>query len=278
MSEVMSHVKTINSAVRTIMVAGLVGILGYGGYIGWDNYIRPSQEAKEAKAKLETLEAEFAQQKLLLEQSNHNLAATKSQLLDTERDLEIANELNERLETSMKLLKVDRRIANLTVTEKGKDEDGEPYMDVTFTEVDEEGQSVGVSKNYRIRGEKVYVDGWVATFEDKYIEQADELRSASLFVFKSIYGDAEAPKDAQRLDVQTIDHGPGIYNDDKKRSFEQQIWSDFWKVCTDEGLQRELGIRTSHGQSNYVLPREGKTYKIMIRASGAMSLDPIDEP
>ena len=278
MSEVMSHVKTINSAVRTLMVAGVVGVVGYGGYVGYENYVKPSQEAKAAIEKLETLEAEFKQQKAELELSQANLHSTKQKLVKTEKDLDVAHELNERLETSMKLLKVDRRVANITVLEKGIDENDEPFMDVSFTEVDEEGKPVNITKNYRLKGDKFYVDGWVATFEDKYIEEADELRAASLFVFKSIYGDAETPKNAQRLDIASVDHGPGIYNDSKKRDFEQQIWRDFWKVCSDISLQRELGIRTSQGQASYVMPREGKTYEISIRASGGMSLKPIDEP
>ncbi|MDA7924510.1 hypothetical protein N9B60_03845, partial [Mariniblastus sp.] len=60
--------------------------------------------------------------------------------------------------------------------------------------------------------------------------------------------------------------------------FEKQIWADFWKVCNDPQLQDELGIRTSQGQTSYVKPIEGKTYRVNIRASGGMSLKPIVEP
>jgi hypothetical protein len=89
----------------------------------------------------------------------------------------------------------------------------------------------------------------------------------------------ETPKDAQRLDIETQDHSPpGIYNDSTQRDFEQQIWADFWKVCNDPQLQDELGIRTSQGQTSYVKPIEGKTYRVNIRASGGMSLKPIVEP
>lgn len=271
MSELMSHVKTINSSVRTILVVGACGIVGYGGYFGYENYVKPSQEAKQAMADLKTLKVDFEKQAAALE-------ASQQQLEQTTEDLVEANELNERLETSMKLLKVDRRVANVKVIEKGIDENGEPFMDVSFTEVDEQGNSVGTTKQYRLKGDKFYVDGWVATFEDKYIEEADELRAASLFVFKSIYGDAEMPKDAQRLDIASNESAPGIYANSRKGEFEKKIWSDFWRVCSDVSLQRELGIRTTHGQASYVMPREGKTYEISIRASGGMQLNPIEEP
>ena len=240
------------------MVLGAFSAVGYGGYFGYNNYVKPSQDAKQAIADLADLKLEFEKQEVALRESEA---------------------LNERLETSMKLLKVDRRLANVTVMETGADDEGNPFMEVSFTEVDEADNPIGTTRIYTLQGDKLYIDGWVATFEDKYIEQADELRSASLFVFKSIYGDAEMPRDAQRLDVETQDNSPpGIYNDSRKREFEQKIWSDFWKVCNDAQLQQELGIRTSQGQTSYVKPVEGKTYRVNIRSSGGMSLSPIIEP
>lgn len=272
MTNFINNIKTLNSVVRTVLVVGACGAVGYGGWFGYDNYVKPSVEAKQAIADLEQLKATFQEQSEALEKSQLDLAKSAA-------DLQISEELNDRLETSMKLLKVDRRIANITVLEKGRDENGEPFMEVSFSEVNEQGEPIGITKNFTLMGEKFYVDGWIATFEDKYIEEADELRAASLFVFKSIYGDAEMPKNGQRLDMESMSDGlPGVYQDDHQRAFEQQIWSDFWKVCNDVDLQHDLGIRTSQGQASYVKPREGKTYQVYIRASGGMSLKPIDEP
>ena len=271
MAELMNHVKTVNSSVRTLLLVGVCGAVGYGGYVGYENYVKPSQEAKQAMQDLEVLKEDFAKQAEQLKQN-------QLQLEQTAEELKISEELNERLETSMKLLKVDRRIANITVLEKGTDDEGEPFMEVSFTEVDEHGEQVGYTKNYVIKGEKVYIDGWVASFDDKYVEQADELRSASIFAFKSIYGDAEMPKNAQRLDAESQSDAPGIYKDSKQRDFEQKIWSDFWAVCNDNSLQEELGIRTVQGQTSYLKPELGRTYQVKIRASGGMELDPVDEP
>ena len=258
MPDIMNNVKTINSAVRTAMMLGACSVIGYGGYFGYNNYVKPSHDAQRAAAELKELEAKYQQQSFRLTEAEDRV---------------------HRLETSMKLLKVDRRLANVTVLEKGFDEFGEPFMEVSFEEVDANDRPVAAARQYVIKGEKLYIDGWIATFEDQYVESADELRAASLFVFKSIYGDAETPKDAQSLDVESRDHSPpGIYNDSTQRDFEQQIWADFWKVCNDPQLQDELGIRTSQGQTSYVKPIEGKTYRVNIRASGGMSLKPIVEP
>lgn len=270
MNEIVNHVRTLNSAVRTLMVLVACSVLGYGGYVGYDQYIKPGQEARQAIAELEQMRVDFRAQTVELQQAQQDLR-------QSQQELQVARELNERLETSMKLLKVDRRVANITVLEKGLDEEGQPFMEVSFREVDADGKEIGYEKNYRLRGEKFYVDGWIAKFEDRYVEEADELRAASLFVFKSIYGDAETPRDAQRLDVESAG-APGVYADPQKREFEEQIWNDFWAVCNDPARQRDLGIRASQGQASYVQPRVGKTYQISIRASGGMSLSPVEEP
>jgi len=256
MSNFMNHVKTVNSSVRTLLILAACGVIGYFGYFGYQNYVKPSHEAKQAIAELATLKEDFAKQKM---------------------ELAKVTKLNERMATSMKLLKVDKRVANIEVLKIEKDEDGNPLMDLSFTEVGENGEEIGITKNYTIKGDKFYVDGWVVAFEDKYIEQADELRGASLFVFKSIYGNDETPRDAQRLDDDSQNR-PGIYEDNHKSDFEQKIWSDFWGVCNDNHKQQELGIRASHGQSTYIAGQEGKTYQIEILASGSTGIKIVNEP
>ena len=37
MAELMNHVKTINSTIRTFLVLGACGVVGYGGYFGYEN-------------------------------------------------------------------------------------------------------------------------------------------------------------------------------------------------------------------------------------------------
>ena len=270
MSDFMNNVKTINSSVRTLLFVGVCGVVGFFGYFGYENYIRPSQAAKQAMEDLEALKNDF-------EKQQSQLVESKKQLDVVNEQLGVANELNERLAISMKLLKVDKRVANIKVLNTDEDEDGNPVMHVSFTEVGPDGDEVGGSKMYTIKGTKFYVDGWIVAFEDKYIEEADELRGASLFVFKSIYGDGEAPRDAQRLDDDSQER-PGIYETDQKSEFEQKIWSDFWGVSNDAHRQQELGIRASHGQTTYILGKEGKTYQVEIRASGSMGIKILNEP
>ncbi len=259
MSDVVTSVKTVNSVVRTLLMVTVAGGVGYGGWFGYNNYVKPSRDAKQAIADLAELQVKY-------ETQNQELANVKK--------------AKERLETSLKLIKVDRRMANVQVLEKGFDEEDTPYLLVRFTEIDRNGNIVGAPRDFTLSGEKLFVDCWIVSFEDKYVERADALRSASLCVFKSIYGEIDGPTGALSLDQETVGLGtpPGIYNDDAKNEFERQIWSDFWSVSNDPQKQKELGIRASYGQANYVLAEEGRTYQVQLRASGGASLKPLELP
>lgn len=261
MPTMMENVKTVNSSARTVMLAGVLGVLGWGGYVGYNSYIKPGMEANQAIEKLAEVEKQLAEKDAALVESNKNN--------------QVLSETNEKLETSIKLLKIDRRMGNIEVLEKSQNEKGEPTLLVRFTEIDELGNPVGSSRDFTLRGDKLYIDCWIVQFKDKYVEQQDLLRSASLCVFKSIFGEIDGPMGAFELDNQT-EQRPGIYKDDQQNKFEQKIWSDFWTVSNDPSLQDELGIRASHGQANYVKAQEGMVYQVKIRSSGAASLEPIE--
>lgn len=269
MSELMSKVKTINSAVRTVLATVVLGGIGYGGFLGYQHYVQPSLEAKKAIAELKSLQTAFDLQA-------QTLSDTQTSLTEKTQALNEAIIENEKLNTRLKLLKVDRRVANVEVLDTYESEDGRPEMIVRFTEVDEAGQPVGASRDFTLAGNKMYVDCWTVSFEDDYVEQADELRGASLCVFKSIFGDIDGPNGAMSLDQETQESPvPGIYRDEKKNAFEQKIWSDFWNVCNDMQRQQELGIRASYGDAIYVQVVKGQVYQIKLRSSGIVSLTPL---
>ena len=252
-SKVMDNVKTVNSVVRTTMMVGIAGGLGYVSWFGYNNYIAPSMEAKQALVELDSLKEDY--------------------LLKVER-LKVLEEENDRLSTAMKLLKIDRRVAYLEVLEKGVDDKDDHYMLVRFTEVDPDGNPSGPSRDYALRGKTVFIDTWIAKFEDQYIEQADALRGVSLFKFKRIFGDDEKPSEAQSLDLNSSGV-PKIYQDETASAFEKKIWSDFDAVCNDRSRQEELGIRAVGRQAPSLTVKEGMTYKITIRSSGDISLVPL---
>ena len=253
MSKTMENVKTVNSAVRTVMMLAVAGGLGYVTWFGYSNYIAPGIEAKQAMAELKTLKEEF-------------------QSLETQ--LETTTAEKDRLATSLKLLKLDKRAAFVEVMEIGIDDKEQSYLEVRFTEIDPDGNPIGASRDFTLQGETFFIDTWMAKFQDRYIEEADGLRGASLFKFKRIFGDDEKPSEAQSLE-HTSSEVPEFYKQKAVSDFEKQIWSDFHAVCNDPKRQDELGIRAVGGQAPHIKAEEGRTYKVTIRATGDISLNPI---
>jgi hypothetical protein len=251
MTDTIEKIKVVNSSLRTAMVGILLTVVGYSGCLGYSQLIRPGQEAQK---KLAALQEEFEVQKVALQESK---------------------KLAQKLQTSLKLLKVDRRLANVRVKTKGVDETtGQPYLDVDYWEVSQSGDvAVGNVRPFRLKGDKLYVDCWVVQFEDKYVENADALRNASLCVMKSIWGDLDGPNQGHSLDEEASGEIPVVYQSEHGvNEFEKKIWTDFWGVSNDPVKQKEMGIRASHGQVNYMKVEQGKTYQVEVRASGGASI------
>jgi hypothetical protein len=251
----MENVQTVNSAVRTVLMVCVASCIGFGGWLGYSEYIVPGLEGKQAKEDLIALQAKYEEMGL---------------------DLKEVTIENDKLRVSMDLLKIDRRVARLTVNKKGVDESGQKFLDVTFSEVDKEGNVIGSSREFTLLGETFFIDCWVAQFEDQYVEQADPLRGASIFTFKRIYGDEMKPADGFPLD--DFSKPAGIYAQSEASQFAQQIWEDFGNVCNDRSRQDELGIRAASGQAMHLPPKEGQSYEITIRASGGVNLRVLPSP
>lgn len=263
----------LNQLFRSLLLLLFTGLLGWAGFYGYYQYVKPAQE-------LESVRAEFARVQEQLAQSQQTV---EQQALE----LRQLTEENDRLTTSLRLVKVDRRLAYLTVTDTGPDpETGLPVMKVLYTEVDTEGRQVGARRVFTLQGTLLNVDCWLAKFEDKYIEQADLVRGSSLCIIRGIRGDRDSS--LQEIDQGAVyaektepgaDPRPPIYQSQGRLSdLEQKVWSDFWRVANDTGLQQELGLRAVHGQVNYIQVESGATYQLDLRASDGGSIRRVDQP
>lgn len=265
MSNAIEGVKAANGLMRTLLMLVVAAVIGWSGWIGYTQFILPAQQSREALAQIEVLKSE--------------LAEAQTQLQTQRQALAQAQQDNERLQTALKLLKINRRLAQITVLEQGHTDEDEPYMVVSFVEVNDVGQAIGPAMPFRLRGERLYLDCWIVKFEDRYIEQADVLRGASLCIFKGLWGELDGPMGGHSLDAltQTTQSPPGIYRHAADvTAFERQIWHDFWSVANDRRRQREMGIRANHGEAPYVLVEPGMTYHVELRASGGVSIVPMD--
>jgi hypothetical protein len=259
MADTTEKIKTANSVVRTGIVVTLLSAIGYGGCLGYNQYVVPANQAKITLAKLEEIQGQYAAL-----QANF-----------AEQAKEVA-----RLETSLKLLKMDRRLANVNIVKKGKDDEGNPFIDVEFYEVSGNGTQIGETRPFRLQGDQMYVSTWVVQFDDHYVEKGDPLRSASLCVFKSIWGNIDGPNGGHSLDRGDDDKSdlvPEAYKEGAEvNEFEQKIWSDFWSVSNNPEKQMELGIRASSGVAPFIQVEQGQVYQFEVRSSGSVSMKPLN--
>lgn len=267
MPGMMENLSTVNSFLRTLIALVVLGAVGTAGYVGYDAYT-----AKERAA--EALVAARDQLKL----AESEVARRDEQILKLNQDVADLKVTIEKLETRIALLKVDHRVAKLTVIDQGPKEDGGPtFSTVEFVELNDEGHPISDPRPFVLPGDTVYVDYLVVKFDDKYVEEKDIDRSTSLCLFSRIFGDEQKPIDGYALD-ETGSRPSAYARGGQMSDFEKGIWDDFWSIANNEVKAREKGIRAAHGQALSMKVQKGKTYRIQLRASDGLSIVPEEQP
>lgn len=264
MAGMIESISTLNSFVRTILALVVIGGASVGGWFGYNTYFAAKIEAEKKEQELVAVRKE--------------MAVKDEQIVKLGQDVELLTLKVEKLDTALRLLKVDHRLARLTVLEQGKDADsGEVYSRIEFVELDDKGAQIDKPKRFKILGDMVYVEYWVVKFDDKYVEEADIERSTSLCLFQRIFGEKQRPIDGFVLDE--VGTRPAAYGRGREPSeFEAKIWSDFWNIANDPDKARDLGIRANHTDAPGYRVKAGKAYKLQLRASDGLTITPDTDP
>lgn len=233
----------LNTFLRRLVGLAVVGIVAVAGWLGYSTYYGD---------------------KLALEDAKRTMAKQQAEI--------------DRLNTVIRLLKVDYRVALLDVlSQEGSAAKGDLQTKFTFVELDEHGKPLEQPRTFAIQGDVVYLDYWIIKFTDEYIEQNDPLRSKSLVLFRRIFGESQQPRDGFVLDPVGTEpagyRGPG-----KASDFERQLWERFWDYTNDTAKAQADGVRAAHGQANYTKLLPGKRYRVELRASDGMTIKPDDTP
>lgn len=273
----MESLQTLNSVVRTILALVVVGGGGMAAWKGYANYYAKEDATKQ----LQSTQQELTETRADLEKRSKELKAQAAELkaknaaiVTLEADVKRKSEEIMKLDTALRLLKVDHRLARISILDQSRDADsGIVSTLIEFVELNDEGFPIDEPRQFRVRGEVVYVDNWVVKFDDKYIEQSDLDRATSLVLFRRIFGEQQEPQDGSLLD--DTNRPPRAYTRGGVISeFEQRIWDDFWNIANDESRARELGIRAAHGEAISIRAEKGRSYRIQLRASDGLSIVP----
>ncbi|WP_425614319.1 hypothetical protein NA78x_004186 [Anatilimnocola sp. NA78] len=278
MPSTMENLSTINSFIRTVLATVLLGAVGVASWFGYtvfnQNEIAARKSAEELRAANEQLEVT----KRNLDAAAAEIVVKDGTIKEQVVKIDALNKDVERLETTLALIKVDYRLARLTVINQETDQGtGQIYSLVEFTEVNDEGDPIDTPREFRIPGEQVYIDNWIVKFDDKYIEHADLERGTSLILFHRIFGDKQQPADGFPLDE--VGTRPKAYaRGGKMTDLEKKIWGDFWNIANNKQLAEDLGIRAAHGLATSIKLQKGASYLITMRAGGDLSVIPEKKP
>lgn len=286
MAGIMDNLQTINSFARTVLAFVVIGGLGGAGWYGYTTYYaadiaakQAEQDLAEAQNRLAAREAALAdslqqieRQRAEIDDKNATIDAQGHQIDALEVDIEQKKAEIQRLDTALRLHKMQRRLAKLRVVDVATDPaTGKTHSDIEFWQLSDAGDPIGQPKRLQVEGDMVFVDYLVVKFDDKYVEQADLERGTSICMFHRLFGEYQKPKDGFELE-QPGTH-PGAYSRGNVLSeFEAKIWNDFWTIANDPEKSADLGIRAAHGDAVSIRVQPGKTYRITVRASGSPEL------
>jgi hypothetical protein len=240
-----------------VMVSVVVLVLVLGGaWLGYTTYYQRELTIQEQSAKLQSLQRD-------IELRNQELVRKNQEI--------------NKLHTALRLLKLDRRVAHLSVLDQWTDEAGQIKTRVQFVEVDADGRPVETPRPIVVHGDVVYVDYWVAKFEDEHVEQGVPLKNTSICLFRSLFGQNQSPASGTRLDEEGVQ--PPVYRRGEETSpLERDIWANFWDYANDRNKAKAVGLRAVHGEAVSIQVRPGMKYRIQLRASDGLSILSEDRP
>ena len=145
MTGIIESLSTINSLVRTALAVLLVALLAAAGWYGYQTYNANDLALKAKDEQLASIRNELAEREQLL-------VVGKKQIAGLTADLQVKEAKIQKLDTSLRLLKVNHRVAWLTVLEQDVDPDtNELYTMGQFVEVNDKGEVLGAPKRSESR-------------------------------------------------------------------------------------------------------------------------------
>lgn len=285
MGRVIETMSTVNSFARTLIALVVTGALCVGGWFGYSFYNenelaleRKDAELIEARQELDARLTELKEKDATISMQGATIAEQVEEISALEIDVREKAKRIEHLNTAMRLLKTDHRLARINVLDQSEDpETGKLQTKVEFVEVNDEGAPIDKPRVFTLEGDMIYVDYWVVKFDDEYVEGEDLLRGTSITLFRRIFGEFQEPNEGYQLDIPGA--RPGAYaRGGQPTEFEKKIWDDFWTFANDKEKAAELGIRAAHGEAANMKLRKGKSYRLLLRASAGLSITPEDAP
>ena len=271
----MATFSNVNTLLRTIVIGGLVVIAGW-----WTLFLRGKlsdhqAELAERVQEVELLSEQVEERNGQIKQLGSDLMEREEQILTLEADVELKEKEIQALDVALQLLKVDHRIARIEVLAQGatKEDPDAVKTRLRFTELGADGKPIGAGREITVEGKTVYVETLVVKFGDTYVEQGDTLRGTSICLFKRLFGENQKPNEGEELDAEGLQ--PLAYTGvEGPDPLHRELWDRFWDYANDKNLARQMGVKAMHGEAPFIETRPGMTYRVELRASGGLTIQP----
>jgi hypothetical protein len=190
---------------------------------------------------------------------------------NVEAQLQAQKDRNAELQLIVERLSTERRVADLLVTDQTPDASGQLRTTLLFVEYDRHGEALP-ARRFVIDGQVVHIDALVVKFDGRYVQQNDSLRGHSVALFTRIYGETQSPQSAAQIDEPG--KIPPAYRgtDARASSFENQLWSDFWRLADDDAYRQSMGVRVAQGEGVWRPFEPGYLYHIALENNGGLNI------
>ncbi len=272
MGRINETVRTVNSAVRTLLFGVLLVGAGVGGWKAYSLYNEPQKKLDAKQQELDAVQTKLAKTASDLEERTKQVESLNA-------EIEQKNAAIAKLETANHFLKLSHRLARLRVIDQQEDpETKRPKTEVEFFEVNKEGAPVSDQRQkFTIDGDRVYVECLLAKFDDKYVEANDLEKGTAICLFQRIFGEHQKPEEGFAIDQ--VGSAPNSYNRNGQMSeLEKRIWKDFWTLADNPAEAAKLGIRAAHADAPSLRVKKGGLYELELRTTGDFTFRRISEP
>ena len=229
-------------------------------------------ELEAARTQLVVRDRTIAEQAGTIDEQGRAIDTLETDLEATREELAASEAEVRSLEAALRLLKVDRRLARVEVIRREDTPEG-PRTHLRFVEIGPDGLPAGEPRQFSVAGTRVYFEALVIKFDDQYVEAGDFLRGTSVCLFGRAFGDRQSPEEGVRL--ETRGQRPAAYGlEGQTDPFYDDLWEHFWAYAEDPEAAREKGVRALHGEAPFIEARPGRRYRIVLRASGGLTITP----
>ena len=189
----------------------------------------------------------------------------------TDRQVAKLEDEKRALDTVINHLTSERRVADLMVTDRHTGSDGVAITSLLFVENGRNGEDLP-PKKFTVRGDFIHIDAMVIKFDTADVKANDLLRGHSLVLFTRIFGDRQAPADAEPIDTPGLI--PDVYRDADPMvaTPELKLWNDFWHLAADPVYAAQQHVRVANGQGVWGMFAPDRLYTLTLETNGGLNL------